>query len=313
MRFLNRIQPASAAAGGLIVGLAVALAMPALAQLSSMNTFQSGETASATEVNENFDALVQAVNDLEQQVDTLQAEVDAHEALLDLQDFVVDLDQFLEIHLSQAPEDTAVEAPIIRVTGANLQIVNAAGEQTTPDGTGNLVVGFAEARGMGDTICSDGSIDDETDCTNAGEVWSQAHNTGSHNIVGGESPAYSRTSGFVVGRTNAINRLGASVTAGESNIASGVRSSVSGGWYNTASGWRSSVSGGWSNTASENQSSVSGGTGNEASGTASAVSGGVLNDASGAGSSVSGGRDCELTAQNAWGAQDADGTGAGDC
>ena len=97
-----------------------------------------------------------------------------------------------------------MHGPIIRVRGANPQIVNAAGDQTTADGTGNLVVGFAAARVWQTDICSDGAIDNRDDCLEAAEVWARAHNTGSHNIVAGSNPAYSSTGGIVAGYHNAI-------------------------------------------------------------------------------------------------------------
>jgi len=330
-------------AGRVVLALVGLVGLTALAMAEVPHQFQAGETASAEEVNANFSALVDTVSALEARVESLetevseledenadlQAELDAlsdevsaqGDRVADIEDsdlferenFVVDLDKFLEIHLSQAPTDTTVEAPLIRVAGANLQIVNAAGEQATPDGTGNLVVGLAEARTFGAFVCSDGTFEDSTDCRNAGERWARAHSSGSHNIVGGSQPSFSQTGGLVVGRENVINRVDASVSGGESNIASGRRASVSGGEFNTASGTDASVSGGIGNTASGDRASVSGGRTNTASGLRASVSGGELNIASGRRASVSGGTGCEVSVDDGWGAQRADGTSAGDC
>ena len=334
----------------LVAGCMLALTAPTLAD-TVPNEFQPGQTISAAQVNENFAALAATVSTLQNRVESLEAEnADLQSELEAIQnselfareDFIVDLDQFLEVHF-MSPEDTAVEGPIVRVTGANLQIVNAAGLQYEPDGTGNLVVGFAKARASGDEVCSDGDFNNEADCINAGETWAETHNSGSHNIVGGVRAAYSRTGGLVVGSRNVINGTIASVTGGDSNIASAVLSSISGGLENTASGGSASisggraniasgsaasVSGGRNNTASEAHASVSGGQANTASGprasisggrnnTASeahaSVSGGLFNTAGGSGASVSGGENCEVSIDEGWGAQDAGGTGVGDC
>jgi hypothetical protein len=339
MYLFKRIRPAQAAGGGVVVGMAMALAIPAIAQLDGVpNTFQSGETASASAVNDNFEALAQAVSDLQadntaltQEINDLEdrlAGVEEHGDLFALEYFVVDLDKFIDIHLSQAPVDTAVQAPLIRMTGANFQIVNAAEEQQTPDGTGNLVVGLAEARDLGSEICSQGSDDEEAACTSAGGVWSVAHNSGSHNIVGGEQPAYSSTGGMVLGRAGVINQRMASVTGGDRNVASGFYSSVSGGQLNEASGYHSSINGGGNNAASGNRSSIGGGWSNEASGGLATVGGGRNNTASGSSSSVmggdsntasawkstvGGGEGCEVDGEGEWGALQGNGTSVGDC
>lgn len=277
-------------------------------------------------------ALTSRVDDLEAMVDGMATQLAAltsashdhgtrlatieNSELLAREDFVVDLDEFLELHHTP-PADTAAQGPILRLTGANFQIINAAQDQRTPDGTGNLVIGFAEARDQTE-VCSKGPFDNQVDCEAGGHIWARAHNSGSHNIVGGEQAAYSQTGGVVLGRRNAINRLMAVVLAGFGNLASGVQSSVSGGSQNTASETRSSVSGGLLNTASatvssvsggientasgEFGSSVSGGRENTASGYYSSVNGGTGNTASGTRSTVSGGSGCEVDLTDGWGA-----------
>jgi hypothetical protein len=227
-------------------------------------------------------------------------------------------------HLISATNEEGL--PEVRITGANLRIVNGLGrtdctdEQGNPmpdcpNGLGNLIVGYNEPRTEG----------------------FENMRTGSHNIVVGKEHNFSRFGGLVVGLHNEISGdfsaisggggniasgtissisggggasvasgLGASISGGSTNTASGAFSSVSGGllnnatnaqsWVgggtaNTASGLRSSVSGGLDNTAEGDHSSISGGEGNEASGEVSSISGGEHNLASGIGSSVSGGRD----------------------
>ena len=145
--------------------------------------------------------------------------------------------------------------------GANNVIVrNAAGE-----GLGNLTIGYNTLRGSGD------------------------NRTGSHNLIVGDYQNYSSYSGFVAGRSNAVNGTYASISGGVGNTASGNAASISGGYSNTVSGDNASVSGGYYNAASSNGASVSGGQYNVAKGLYSAVSGGVANIASGWAASVSGG------------------------
>ena len=146
----------------------------------------------------------------------------------------------------------------IRITAANLQIINGLGTTQTTNGVGNLIVGYQENRTSSD--------------------WNPENNrTGSHNIVVGKKNNYSRFGGIV---------------AGELNTISGNYSSVSGGTKNTAGNSYSSVSGGASNEAAGNYSSVSGGTKNFAGNFYSSVSGGSSNEALGSHSSISGGRYC---------------------
>ena len=331
------------------VFLALGLAAPAFGG-TLPNNFQAGESASAAEVNANFEALAQAINTLEGELDTMTAEIadledqvaileseldgqddrvsDVEDSdLFDIENFLVDLEKYLEVHV-MSPEDTAVAGPIVRVAGANLQIVNAAGDQNEPDGTGNLVVGFSEAREVGGEVCSDGRHDEESDCEGAGAAWAEAHNSGSHNIVGGEEAAYSDTGGLVLGSANATTRRFATILGGERNVARGLRATVLGGLHNEASGWRATASGGSNNVASGelatvnggnwNEASdwwttVSGGRDNEASASRSTVSGGRDNEASGQRSTISGGDGCTLTGFDDWGAQDGDGNPVGDC
>ena len=111
---------------------------------------------------------------------------------------------------------------------------------------------------------------------------------GSHNLVVGPRNAYSQTGGVVFGRTNVINRRGASITGGLQNIASGSDANVSGGLNNIASGPFSSVSGGGGNTAS---------------GQSSSARGGIRNEAAGAASSVSGGNDITISGNCVWGGE----------
>ena len=160
------------------------------------------------------------------------------------------------------------------ITGANLHIVNGLGATngdpnrtgtSHTNGVGNLIVGYNEHRGQGDT------------------------RSGSHNLVVGSYQNFSSYGGFVAGVSNDITGPFTSVVGGEFNKASGRHASVSGGKSNAATGESASVSGGQSNIASGRYASVSGGSGNAASDLFACVSGGTSNTASGLGASVCGG------------------------
>lgn len=213
-------------------------------------------------------SLLATINKLVADVEALQATVNAQRAILDYFEFTEIFDQ-----------STGDYLPTVRITGANLQIVNGQGSTSDIDGTGNLIVGYNEL--SGEYRCSLGDHTDETSCTTAGHIWSNSHRSGSHNLVTGEGNNYSQYGGLVAGRLNTINGIHASVSGGYGNTAGALYSSVSGGLGNTASGDYSSVSGGYVSTASGAYSSVSGGYLNTASNWSSSVSGGNGRSATG--------------------------------
>ena len=169
----------------------------------------------------------------------------------------------------------------VRITGANLRIVNGLGSTTCtdeqgepipdcPNGLGNLIVGYNEPRPEDEGF--------------------ENIRTGSHNVVVGQEHNFSRFGGLVVGLHNEISGDFAVVSGGRENTASGFASSVSGGNVNTASEVFAAVSGGQANTASGVLATVSGGANNTASGDATSVSGGFRNTARGFTAAVSGGQ-----------------------
>lgn len=185
----------------------------------------------------------------------------------------------------------------IRLSGANLQVVNGLDETETVNGVGNLIVGYNEPYG------------------------SQDDRTGSHCVVVGRALSYSSYGGEVLGYRNKIeaeyaSALGgwrneavgpyaliaggnfsyvpgeaASVFGGHNNFAGGPWATVAGGHINTASGSESTITGGWLNVATGTFSSVSGGKSNNAAGYGATIAGGERNTATGDFSAVSGGAD----------------------
>lgn len=202
-------------------------------------------------------ALESAVASLEAENDALSAQVAALQADVDV----------VEQKVSPLTHDAA--GGRLLVQGVNLQVVNGTGTTFgTPNGRGNLIIGYNEQRPSP----------------------SIAQRTGSHNLVVGDRHEWTHWGGAVIGIHNSILNEWASVTGGRDNIASGEDATVSGGYTNHASGRQAAVSGGHLNEAAGFQTSVSGGLANRASSLRASVSGGEGNVASGAVSSVSGGQ-----------------------
>lgn len=198
------------------------------------------------------------VQTLKTEVGVLQAEVEAKQDAMDC--------------LSQVGSDLYVDA-------CNFHVRNGTGSSnadSTPNGLGNLIVGYNEEYVGGYNIDFPDGYEDGSE------------KTGSHNVIVGPYHTYTNYNGLVTGKSNAITGENTTVTGGWANIASGSGSSVSGGAGNTASGSYSTVSGGSANEASALGATVSGGHGSEATGQSATVSGGAANTASGYASSVTG-------------------------
>jgi hypothetical protein len=101
----------------------------------------------------------------------------------------------------------------VRITGANLRLLNGSGSTETTNGLGNLIVGYPEPRDREET-----------------------RPTGSHNVVVGKQHQFSSFGGLVVGLQNEIRGAFAAVSGGVRNRAAGDFSSVSGGQHRTAEG-----------------------------------------------------------------------------
>lgn len=228
--------------------------------------FQAGDTARASEVNQNFEMLELEIEALQMAIATLQEKT-----------------QFVTI---ESGELNGLAGPHVIFSGANVHVQSGSGTTNdggTVTGLGNLVVGYNET------------------ATNQ----AAGDRAGSHNLVLGLRNRYTSFAGLVAGSDNVISGEQATVTGGKFNSATGAFSHVSGGGgatnnlFNTASGDFASILGGLRNTASGDQSCVSGGSNQVASGFVSAVSGGGFNTASGAGAAVSGGAGNMATQSNA--------------
>ena len=130
--------------------------------------------------------------------------------------------------------------PTVQVSGANVQIVNGSGQTETPNGAGNLVLGYDEKPGTqtGSHNLILAGIEDSF--TSWGGILGGSQNK----ITGGFSSVLS-------GAGNSASKDYSVVVTGEANKASGNFSLVGGGSNNTASGLWSSVFGGFGQTATE--------------------------------------------------------------
>jgi hypothetical protein len=176
--------------------------------------------------------------------------------------------------------------PTVKITGANLQIVNGTGAIQNLNGLGNVIIGYDE---------------------HADDI----KQTGSHNLVLGDRQAFTSWGGLLAGSKNVVTaplavafgfanevkgRWG-SVTAGFFNVAGADGSSVSGGSESAATSTLSSISGGHHNSAQADWASVSGGFNNVAGGKYASVSAGARNRAVGESSSASGGQGNQAVGQ----------------
>lgn len=169
--------------------------------------------------------------------------------------------------------------PTIKISGANLQVVNGTGAIQNVNGLGNVIIGYDE---------------------HAADI----KQTGSHNLVLGDRQTFTSWGGLLAGSKNSVTApLGvsfgfandvkakwATITGGYFNVAGGNGSSISGGSESETMGELASISAGLRNHADGTWSSVAGGLDNTAGGQYATVGGGQQNGAPGKISSVSGGK-----------------------
>lgn len=271
-----------------------ALAGHAVADVNIPHEFQAGERAVASEVNENFKVLADALNGTPEIPEVAETpETEFRPAVDGLIKRIEDLEELLS-HVELTTDSNG--NPLLLVSGANVQVVNGDGpDEAAPNGLGNLIVGYDVADGSGNYHCTVGTYGDnvptdESTCAQEGGVWTNTgFKTGSHNLVMGRGNNYSSYGAIVAGDSNTSNAPYANVLSGRFNTAQGWYSSVSGGHRNQASGHASSISGGGSNKATNFAASVSGGDHNEANADSSSVSGGNSNKTQGFSSSILGG------------------------
>lgn len=268
---------------------------PFLYLLKQINELSASQAALTTRI----DALENDVTQLQSDLALAYSQIAALQA-----NSVLELDGLLTL-------DNSNDYVTVRLSGANLQVVNGTGMTNSVNGLGNIIVGYnapgfyLETDPDGDIkTCSDGQYLTQTECEANASIWANSHKTGSHNVIIGDHHNYSQYVGLVVGENNAIRAPNSSATAGRrnqvtrefasicggrDNYATAFFATITGGRENIASGSFSHVSGGERNTAANLSTSVTGGDHNLANGQLSTVTGGENNQATGYASSVSGG------------------------
>ncbi|HYA35323.1 MAG TPA: hypothetical protein VEF03_06875 [Candidatus Binataceae bacterium] len=236
-----------------------ALAAQVAALQSQVNAL-SGLSAQIASLQSQINALstlATQVAGLQTTVNTLQTSVNGFQQQISGLTNLASLGTYISINPGTV---NGVLGPNLVFSGVNVQIVNGSTSTTTPNGLGNLIIGYND---------DSGPYQSTTD----------ANRSGSHNLIVGDEHRYTSAGGIVAGYGNQISSLYASVTGGTQNAALAYASTVSGGDSNSAKGSQSSISGGHFNVAAGTQASVSGGESNGADGEYAAVGGGTGNDA----------------------------------
>ncbi len=259
------------------------------------NTFSAGTPAVAAEVNGNFDAVKNAVDDNDSRIATLtaaladlQATISAQadtisaqqEAIAELQALNTTLTATLAVVQSDV---SAIQDADFATNISNLDTRLASVEANTVlalDGVLTLSsedgIDTALFQGVNVQVVS-GSGATNGPVNGAGNLivgynedrdpnYGSFSRAGSHNIIVGDQHSYASYGSLVAGFTNAIEGPYSSVTGGRSNYAVGEWSSVSGGIANTTGGEYSSISGGFGSVANGVCASILGGWQHEADG-----------------------------------------------
>jgi hypothetical protein len=201
-----------------------------------------------------------------------------------LQEKVATLDQKLS-KITYEPKGLN-DLPTVKISGANLQVVNGTGAINKVNGLGNVIIGYDEHG-------------------------ADIKQTGSHNLIVGEGQTFTSWADLLAGSKNIVNAPHAvafgfrnqatnnwtSALGGYFNVASGAGSSITGGSQSEAKSGLSSITGGFDNSTEGEWASVSGGLTNIARGKYSGMSGGVRSTARGESSSVSGGEGNDATGE----------------
>lgn len=141
----------------------------------------------------------------------------------------------------------------LRVTGANLQVVNGLNGTMTSNGLGNVVIGY-------------------------GETIAGCERDGSHNLMLGRFNSYSSNCGIVNGILNNIESPYSSILSGTENVATGTGSVVIGGQSNINQGTHAVICGGNTNTTFGEASVIGGGNLRTVSGQFDWRAGGLFQD-----------------------------------
>ncbi|MEL6196038.1 MAG: hypothetical protein AAFQ77_03180 [Myxococcota bacterium] len=236
-------------------------------QLATANSERTAITARVTTLENQTDvALAEAVAALETDVQRIDTQLtDQSPALTSLSDL-----------LAYLTVDS--DADTVTFSGANISILNGAGDTYTANGLGNLFLGYASTtREVGecvagvdagdiclnDSSCTGSSCDFEIPAPRSGShnlyVGDGHLGTGSGSILAGLDGTASADHTFLAGQGNVVSAQYASIPGGRFGEASAIGASICGGNGGLASGTDSSISGGSLGRATAQSATVSGG------------------------------------------------------
>ena len=156
-------------------------------------------------------------------------------------------------------------------------------QKISPNGLGNLILGFNEAASVAPGVChydnGDRIVNSLEECTlnNPASAWWALQKSGSHNLIIGPGNYYQGYASLVTGQDQASVANAGAIISGSGHLQNADYSLIAGGLGNTSYGLYSSSLGGRQNAARGTYSSIMGGTGNDAQGQASSISGGENN------------------------------------
>ncbi len=294
-------------------------------------TFQPNTKAKASEVNANFNAVRDAVNDnnsriqnlenlvqqLQQQNQQLQQQV--QQLQQQVAQFQNTIAQLLNTIAQLQTDVDNIDSRVGAIESSNVMAMDAYIQITTPDPNANsgalitfegvnlqIVNGTGQTNqvnGLGNLIIGYNALRQKAGLRSTcslGQYWNDPTNCTANGGIWGKN-FKTGSHNLIVGDQNAYSSYGG-IVAGFGNVISGESAMVTGGVDNIASGENSSITGGYYNTASGPSSSINGGRGNIAEDPYATISGGercTISD--------------DSTNNAKWGAKKSDGTLYGDC
>jgi len=281
---VNTKTPAALTAA-ISVTLLLWTAVSSAHEISIPNSFQSGSSAVAQEVNDNFNVVESGVNDNASQIESIQAALDALQAELD------ELKTTTGDDLSELDE---IEAP---ENGTEVLVID---DDTKAVTTVGAIRGVVASDGEGINIAVNSPIN-----TIDPEVHSSLIAGGGYGGVGnfigvgeGYTPGQANVAVISGGYDNINNQLAGTVAGGAHHLldAAGNHGTISGGSKNSLyEGHYSTIAGGTLNSATGDKGTIGGGAENYIDASYGTISGGIQNSIDATSSSIAGGHTNTIT------------------
>jgi hypothetical protein len=232
-------------------------------------------------------AFAEAAAALESQINQLQSIVSAQQATIDSltaqlaaieTNSLLDLGPYVRVDQSEL---NGVAGPHVIFDGVNVHVVSGSGETNgTPNGLGNLIVGYNEAP----------------------DVLLEGDRGGSHNLIMGREHKFLSNDSILHGWGSEARAHAVAIFAGDGTVSSSSYSAAIGGRNNIIDAGHGVTIGGFENRVSASYGVAVGGQNNVVTGMQATVTGGDSNTASGNYSSVSGGTEVQAVNDYSWAA-----------